>query len=223
MNTGIGDAVNLAWKLQAVLSRQAPEALLDTFETERRAFAIRLVRTTDRAFKFVAADGRLAQIVRTRLAPVVLPQIVKFDAVRRFMFRTLSQIALNYRDMGLAQGHAGHVHGGERLPWVKTRGFDNSDALKHMEWQVHVYGTAQAQLRKWCQERSISLRVYAWDDACDAAGLEQDAIYLVRPDTYVALAASEQDPATLDRYFDKVRIKPWAHDRPIAPAEKVQA
>jgi 2-polyprenyl-6-methoxyphenol hydroxylase-like FAD-dependent oxidoreductase len=48
MNTGIGDAVNLAWKLQTVLAGRAPDALLDTFEAERRAFAIRLVQTTDR-------------------------------------------------------------------------------------------------------------------------------------------------------------------------------
>src|SRR5207237_2764850 len=39
MNTGIGDAINLAWKLAAVLSGQASDALLDTYETERRAFA----------------------------------------------------------------------------------------------------------------------------------------------------------------------------------------
>ena len=39
MNTGIGDAINLAWKLKAVLAGSASEALLDTYETERIAFA----------------------------------------------------------------------------------------------------------------------------------------------------------------------------------------
>src|SRR5271163_4833259 len=34
MNTGIGDAVNLAWKLQSVLKGRAPDALLDSYETE---------------------------------------------------------------------------------------------------------------------------------------------------------------------------------------------
>src|SRR4030095_16910079 len=50
MNTGLGDAVNLAWKLAAVLKGEARPALLDTFEPERIAFARRLVRTTDQAF-----------------------------------------------------------------------------------------------------------------------------------------------------------------------------
>jgi hypothetical protein len=39
MNTGIGDAVNLAWKLAAVLRGRADPALLDTYEPERIAFA----------------------------------------------------------------------------------------------------------------------------------------------------------------------------------------
>lgn len=40
-NTGIGDAVDLGWKMAAVLDGWAPEALLDTYETERRPIAIR--------------------------------------------------------------------------------------------------------------------------------------------------------------------------------------
>ena len=42
MNTGIGDAINLAWKLEAVLTGRAPDNLLDTYETERIGFARRL-------------------------------------------------------------------------------------------------------------------------------------------------------------------------------------
>ena len=57
MNTGLGDAINLAWKLKAVLAGQASEALLDTYEIERRAFARKLVATTDKAFTFATAEG----------------------------------------------------------------------------------------------------------------------------------------------------------------------
>ena len=37
MNTGIGDAINLAWKLKSVLDGRAPNALLDTYERKRLA------------------------------------------------------------------------------------------------------------------------------------------------------------------------------------------
>jgi 2-polyprenyl-6-methoxyphenol hydroxylase-like FAD-dependent oxidoreductase len=57
MNTGIGDAINLAWKLAAVLRGQAPDSRLDSYEAERIVFARRLVRTTDAAFSFVTAEG----------------------------------------------------------------------------------------------------------------------------------------------------------------------
>ena len=40
-NTGIGDAVDLGWKIAAVAKGWAPDKLLDTYETERRPIAIR--------------------------------------------------------------------------------------------------------------------------------------------------------------------------------------
>src|SRR5207249_7547577 len=57
MNTGIGDAVNLAWKLAAVLSGGAQDSLLATYEAERIGFARRLVATTDRVFSVVTKQG----------------------------------------------------------------------------------------------------------------------------------------------------------------------
>lgn len=41
LNTGLGDVVNLGWKLAAVLSGQASEELLDSYEMERRPVALR--------------------------------------------------------------------------------------------------------------------------------------------------------------------------------------
>lgn len=66
MNTGIGDAVNLAWKLAAVLRRDAADHLLDTYEPERIAFARRLVATTDRVFTIVTQRGVVARWMRTK-------------------------------------------------------------------------------------------------------------------------------------------------------------
>ncbi|MEU6466122.1 FAD-dependent monooxygenase [Streptomyces sp. NPDC046976] len=43
MNTGIGDADNLAWKLAAVTAGHAGDALLDTYEAERRPLARQVI------------------------------------------------------------------------------------------------------------------------------------------------------------------------------------
>ena len=56
LNAGVGDAVNLAWKLAAVLRGRADAALLDSYEPERIAFARRLVATTDRIFAGVTSS-----------------------------------------------------------------------------------------------------------------------------------------------------------------------
>src|SRR5215472_8462387 len=141
MNTGIGDAVNLAWKLAAVLHGGAGDSLLGTYEPERIGFARRLVATTDRVFTVVTKQGALARWVRTRLVPRILPLLFRLAAVRRFLFRTVSQIGVNYRNSPLSVGAAGSVRGGDRLPWVETApAKDNFAPLASLTWQVHVYG-----------------------------------------------------------------------------------
>src|SRR5262249_11308582 len=87
VNTGIGDAANLPWKLAAVLNGGARESLLATYEPERIGFARRLVATTDRGFTLVTKQGVLARWVRTRLVPLIAPLLFRLAPVRRFMFR----------------------------------------------------------------------------------------------------------------------------------------
>jgi 2-polyprenyl-6-methoxyphenol hydroxylase-like FAD-dependent oxidoreductase len=207
MNTGIGDAINLAWKLAAVLASRAADSLLDTYEAERIGFAKRLVATTDRVFSFVTAEGRIADIVRTRIAPAVLPKVVAFEGAREYIFRTVSQITLNYRRTPLSAGSAGHVHGGDRLPWAPSDGVDNFSSLSAMIWQVHVYGAARAELADWCADRHVPLHVFEWKPKHEVAGFARDALYLLRPDTYVALAEASGAPEALDRYCSERGIQ----------------
>src|ERR1700731_4713608 len=175
MNTGIGDAINLAWKLVAVLAGRAPDRLLDSYEAERSGFPRRLGATTDRGFSFVTAEGRIADILRTRVVPVVIPIATAFEPVREFMFRTVSQITLNYRQGPLSRGIAGGVHGGDRLPWVRLDGADNFATLTSMDWQVHVYGPASAELAAWCAAQDLPIHSFGWRYEYERVGLARDA------------------------------------------------
>jgi 2-polyprenyl-6-methoxyphenol hydroxylase-like FAD-dependent oxidoreductase len=201
MNTGIGDAINLAWKLKAVLAGRVPDTLLDSYETERIAFARRLVKTTDRVFTLATAEGKLADIIRTRVVPVLIPAAAKFDAMREWMFRTVSQITINYRHSPLSAGEAGDLHGGDRLPWIGAGAIDNYGPLGTMAWQAHVYGAASPELRTWCQEHGLPLHVFAWRPKYRDAGFAQNGLYLLRPDTYIALADESGSSDALQRYF----------------------
>jgi 2-polyprenyl-6-methoxyphenol hydroxylase-like FAD-dependent oxidoreductase len=200
MNTGIGDAINLAWKLAAVLHGRAGDALLGSYEAERIGFARRLVATTDRVFTFATAEGRIADLLRTRIAPVVMPAVIHVDAAREYLFRMVSQIVVDYRASPLSQGKAGHVHGGDRLPWAGAEGEDNFAAVTTLDWQAHVYGAAKPELTAWCAEHGLPLHVFPWREAHHQAGLGRDALYLVRPDSYVALADPSASPDCLARY-----------------------
>ena len=197
MNTGIGDSVNLAWKLADVLNNRASASLLDTYAVERMAFARRLVATTDRAFTIVSQEGNLARIVRTMIVPRLLPIVFSFHAMRRFLFRTVSQIEIRYPDSPLSAGKAGKIRGGDRLPWIGN----NFDALRSLTWQVHVYGEPPKGLADVCASFGIPLSIFEWASGMAVA---RGAIYLIRPDGYVALA-EERDPARLRDYW---RAKP---------------
>jgi 2-polyprenyl-6-methoxyphenol hydroxylase-like FAD-dependent oxidoreductase len=210
MNTGIGDAVNLAWKLAACLKEPAGEALLDSYEPERMAFARQLVATTDRAFTAVIDPGALARFIRTKVVPALAPMVMRVPMVRRAAFRTVSQTAVNYRRSTLSVGAAGKVHGGDRLPWVKVGAQNSSEfnfaALRSLDWQIHIYGGAPAGIQALADRRNIPLHVFAWQSAMKQAGFERDAVYLVRPDGYVALAAAASGAAAIDGYLNERNI-----------------
>jgi 2-polyprenyl-6-methoxyphenol hydroxylase-like FAD-dependent oxidoreductase len=219
MNTGIGDAVNLAWKLSGVLRGRAHGAILDTYEPERIAFARRLVATTDRAFTLVTSGGPVARVVRLDIVPRVLPALFRLTPTRRLMFRTLSQIAIHYRGSRLSEGEAGRVAGGDRLPWVPDRRWggdddgdnDNFRPLRSLDWQVHVYGRCPRTIEDACGRRGIALHVFPWQLRAGRAGLRRDAVYLVRPDGYVAFADADGDAVRLDAYLDDRGIRPLGH------------
>lgn len=64
MNSGVEDASNLAWKLAAALRREAGDALLDTYESERRPAALVNLRVTADTMRFMAPPTALHRLVR---------------------------------------------------------------------------------------------------------------------------------------------------------------
>jgi 2-polyprenyl-6-methoxyphenol hydroxylase-like FAD-dependent oxidoreductase len=209
MNTGIGDSVNLAWKLAAALKEPRSSPLLDSYEPERIAFARRLVATTDRAFTAVISTSAFARFVRTKAIPAFAPALFRVPAMGRFAFRTVSQITVNYRDSALSRGAAGKLHGGDRLPWVKIgQGEeDNFAALTSMDWQIHVYGHPTLELRTLADGRKIPLHVFPWGAGMRHAGLRRDAAYLIRPDGYIGLVDSAGSAAAIGTYLSEKNLR----------------
>jgi 2-polyprenyl-6-methoxyphenol hydroxylase-like FAD-dependent oxidoreductase len=226
MNTGIGDAINCAWKFAAVLQGRADASLLDTYEPERIAFARRLVATTDRAFTEVTSASFVARLVRLKIVPLLMPYFFKLNAARRLMFRTVSQTQINYRASALSEGRAGSVLGGDRLPWVKIASNggdeDNFAPLTSLDWQVHLYGDAVPEVKKICESLKIPLRVFAWIPEMARAGLQRYAIYLIRPDGYIGMVDPRGEARSISAYLDKHNLRSSSSKSPCRADAQVQ-
>lgn len=69
MGAGLRDAVNLAWKLAAVLDGRLPETILDTYEEERHPHARHMIRLAITMGTLMTRGGRLGNVLRRGLAP----------------------------------------------------------------------------------------------------------------------------------------------------------
>jgi 2-polyprenyl-6-methoxyphenol hydroxylase-like FAD-dependent oxidoreductase len=210
MNTGIGDAVNLAWKLAAVVQGRANAAVLDSYEPERIRFARTLVATTDQAFTSVTSSGAMARLIRLHIVPLLLPLFFSFKAARRLMFRRISQTSIDYQGSSLSVGWTETVEGGDRLPWVQHAdgGKDNFAPLSSLDWQVHIYGEATKEMRTVCETRKLPLHVFPWRAEMRRTGLWRNAAYLIRPDGYVGMADAAASTAAVTSYLDAHGIIP---------------
>ncbi|MFG2071333.1 FAD-dependent monooxygenase [Nonomuraea maritima] len=72
-NTGVGDAVNIGWKLAAVLNGWAPAGLLATYETERRPIAADTIE---------AAARNMATLAPELADPALMGDAAEFERVR---------------------------------------------------------------------------------------------------------------------------------------------
>ncbi|WP_199042640.1 FAD-dependent monooxygenase [Glycomyces salinus] len=108
LNLGVGDAVNLGWKLAEVCAGRAPAALLDTYEAERHQVARQVVTMTH-----LGAEAMLLRAdPRRHLRDAVFGLLRRTPPARATAARRLSQLAHGYRGSGGAVTGAA----GDRFP-----------------------------------------------------------------------------------------------------------
>lgn len=102
MNTGIQDAVNLAWKLALVCRGTADRALLRSYDAERRPVARQVIRVTNRAFRVAMSRNTVVRFIRTRVASRLVPLALGSPRLRTLAFRTIGELNLHYSGSSLS-------------------------------------------------------------------------------------------------------------------------
>jgi 2-polyprenyl-6-methoxyphenol hydroxylase-like FAD-dependent oxidoreductase len=216
MNTGLQDAYNLAWKLALVLSGNAGQGLLDSYEIERIPVAERLLRTTDQAFNFLISERWLAEVFRTRIIQRIIAIAMRRDRTRQLAFRTISQIGIRYRNSPLSRMHSRLPEEapcpGDRFPWMRltfTGGGPVEDLFAKLDdtrFNLLLFGQQPPAGKLPAHGGGLLSTCVVPDDPLNNQELERTGIprpsfYLLRPDGHVGLAGAVPDPAALDAYF----------------------
>lgn len=209
MNTGIQDAYNLAWKLALVITGKAGTALLDSYNEERLANAKRLLKTTDRAFDFIAGEHWYTQFLRNHIFPGLASFITQFSAAKEFIFPTLSQIAINYRGSSLSQ-HPGErefcVKVGDRLPYFLVNGVSIYDRLLAPKFHLIIFSNTESldfQFDRTHADLIDTIALPLDREIVDIFGTDRAFMVLLRPDGYIGALSThieiEEITATIDR------------------------
>jgi hypothetical protein len=118
INLGMGDAVNLGWKLALAARGVARPALLDSYEAERRPLAGTVVRAVDRAYRADLTSGGRTARWTSGLANRLTAVAVEVPLVRDAIATAISQTWISYRRSPVVvdRGPRTGPRAGDRLP-----------------------------------------------------------------------------------------------------------
>lgn len=189
LNTGIGDAENLAWKLALVVAGHADDDLIDTYGAERRPLARDVLTATTGVTGLVLGERAIDRLVRDRVAVPLLNR----PWVQRRIAQKASQLQISYRRGPLAAKRRRIYAGltpGDRVPDGDYRDTSGTSVRLHA-----VLGPA------WALIGPPSLAACAKERLGDVALLPGtgDAL-LVRPDGHLAWRGC--DPTALRHWLD---------------------
>jgi hypothetical protein len=172
MNAGLGDAMNLGWKLAATIKGWAPDDLLDTYTTERHPIGEWVLDWTRAQVSIIRPDPHARAI-----ASVIRDLISTKDGTNYFIEK-ISGVSLHY-DLG-----EGHPLAGRSAPDFELEDQTRVGDLLRDGRGLLLDFTANESLEAMCSRRQDRLR-YVASHAKDEKGL---AALLIRPDGFVAWA-----------------------------------
>jgi hypothetical protein len=210
-NTCVGDAVNLGWKLAAVLRGWAPAALLDSYEAERRPVAERTIAAAGAQEAFLAPSFAAGDLDDDGPRGVELRRAVaQALAVKDPEFHSLGLVlGYDYPDSPLVSpsggprpeptvtGYTPSAHPGARLPhtWLPD-GSSVYDLLGEEFTVLQLSRDADPRaLVEAAARQGVPLRVVDLSSLPQLRTTYAADLLLVRPDQHVAWRGAQADDA----------------------------
>jgi 2-polyprenyl-6-methoxyphenol hydroxylase-like FAD-dependent oxidoreductase len=220
MNTGIQDALNLAWKLGLVLQGSAKPAVLASYDAERHYNAKRLLSRVGPATRIANLRNPVAIAVRNQAI-----HVLGHLGMSRVVPRALSMLDVAYpespiisesRTSRLSRG----PRSGERAPDAEELLVSNHREPQRLfalwsgdsRHQLLVFGAREIQIPAsslYCITHIVREGVPSDGVIVDAEGHAHEAyavhkggaIYLIRPDGMIAFRSREPDITGLSQYL----------------------
>ncbi|MDQ7810363.1 FAD-dependent monooxygenase [Amycolatopsis sp. A133] len=189
LNLGLQDAVGLGWKLAATVRGWAPAGLLDTYESERRPVAERVVMHTQAQSALISPGGDVTALRE------LFGELLRLPGTVQHIADLMSGADVRYKP------GTDHPLDGR---WAPDLVLDDGTRL------ADLTTTARPLLLDFTGSLGDELR--GWTDRVDlvTGHAPGDATaLLVRPDGYVAWAASSAEPDGTDRKALRAALERW--------------
>jgi 3-(3-hydroxy-phenyl)propionate hydroxylase len=198
LSLGVGDAVNLGWKLAQVVDGTSPEGLLDTYRDERHPVAARALQHTMAQAALQRRDERMQALVD------VVSELASMDEPRKRLAGIISGLDIHY-DLG-----EGHPLLGRRMPDLDLIAADGPlrvFELLHGARPVllNLGEPGGFDIAPWADRVQLTDATYdgEWELPVLGAVAAPTAV-LIRPDGYVAWVGDGTDvglPEALTAWF----------------------
>lgn len=204
LNLGLQDAANLGWKLAAAIAGNAPTGLLDSYETERRQAASRMVIYAQ-AQSALITPGSDVTALRELFTELLRDQ----DTVQRLAALTAGA------DIRYAMGGPDtHPLIGRFAPDMELLTPNGTSRL------AELTRNARPLLLDLTDDACLAETLPEWHDQLDVVAARPQpgtpAALLLRPDCYVAWATASPHPDAADRQALRAALQRWL--RPTDPA-----
>jgi 2-polyprenyl-6-methoxyphenol hydroxylase-like FAD-dependent oxidoreductase len=192
MNTGMQDAFNLAWKLALAIHGTCGEALLDTYSPERSGVGDEVLKNTSR----LTAIGTLHNPVAEELRNLVGRVALGFAPVRHAVVDTMSQVSVGYPESPMNGPRHGPLHPRPGQRMAPIAGAPPFGAGHEPRFTLLASSSP-----------AVAGVLSSFPKLLNAAlgpPPDENGVWLIRPDGYVAAAAPAADLSSISDVLSRM-------------------